>query len=189
MDKKWRNVPGYDGLYQISIETKEGQCRNTSTGKILSNKCYRDNRIFWVLTKNKVKTTYQAARWIALTFPEMIENEFFEGAVIDHKNCDSIDNRPSNLHWVTPADNNRNPITRKRRSSGLTGKLINRPDQSKEVCQYTKDGTLIGIFPSAHQAAKDTGLNQGSISSCCNGRKYYHSVGGYVWRYKEKEAV
>lgn len=31
---EWRDVPGFDGKYQISISTKEGRCRNTNTGSI-----------------------------------------------------------------------------------------------------------------------------------------------------------
>jgi hypothetical protein len=186
--EEWRDVPGYDGVYQISIGTKEGQCRNTQTGKILSNKPYGHNRIHWILSKNKIKTTFQAARWIALTYPELIENEYFEGAHIDHKNADPMDNRPSNLHWVTQKENNNNPITKERHSTSLIGKLINRSDQSKKVFQYTLDGQLIGEYPSVRQASRDTGISQGSICECCKGNKWHHTAGGYVWYYKEKEA-
>lgn len=186
--EEWKDVPGYDGVYQISIDTKEGQCRNTQTGKILSNKPYGRNRIYWILSKNKIKTTFQAARWIALTYPGLIENEYFEGAHIDHKNADPMDNRPSNLHWVTQKENNNNPITKERHSTSLVGKLINRSDQSKEVFQYTLDGQLIGKYPSVRQASRDTGINQGSICECCKGNKWHNTAGGYVWHYKEKEA-
>ena len=41
--EEWRDIPGFEGLYQISIDTKEGRCRSLNfnrSGKVkeLSNK-------------------------------------------------------------------------------------------------------------------------------------------------------
>lgn len=69
MTEEWRDVPGFEGLYQIDISTKEGKCRSLNyehTGKPneLSNKPgKRDNRIIWGLSKNgKCITRQQVSR-------------------------------------------------------------------------------------------------------------------------------
>ena len=60
MTEEWRDVPGYEGRYQISIDTKEGRCRSlnyehTGKPKDLSNKPgKRYNRICWKGIPNDV---------------------------------------------------------------------------------------------------------------------------------------
>ena len=50
------------------------------------------------------------------------------------------------------------------------------------ILQFTKDGTLIKEWPSAHEAERHLGILQSSICQCCKGR--CKSAGGFVWRYK-----
>ena len=118
--EQWRDIPGYEGLYQISIDTKECRCRSLNyrhTGKtmvlknraVLRNRCYR---AYWQLCKCGKCITRQVAKWVALTYPELVENEYFEGAEIDHKDADSMNNQPSNLRWVTTKENANNPLTK-----------------------------------------------------------------------------
>ncbi len=196
MENEWRQIPNTH--YAVSIVTKEGQCKNLITGKVLSNRpTKRTGRITW----NLQGTVSQAARWIAFAYPELIENEYFEGAHIDHKDTDVLNNHPSNLRWVTPADNNRNPLTRKHSSNAHKGKhpteetreklrlthkgkrpwMLNHPNKSKSVCQYDKDGTFIREFPSTMEAQRQTGIERVNIMLCCKNRR--PSAGGYVWNY------
>lgn len=180
MTENWRNIPGYPN-YQISIDYKEGRCRCLNykrTGKIkeLSNK---SQRICWNLRKDGTTTSYQAAKWIALTFPELIENEYFEGAEIDHIDTNVRNNHPSNLRWVDRTGNMNNPLTKRHKSESLT----NRIDQSKQVLQFTREGILISTYPSIMEAQRQTGINNANISQCCLGK--YKTAGGYVWKYNK----
>ena len=52
---------------------------------------------------------------------------------------------------------------------------------SKIVSQFTLKGELIKIYPSTHEAERQTGINNNSISLCCRGKR--KTAGGYVWRY------
>lgn len=47
-----------------------------------------------------------------------------------------------------------------------------------------KRGNIINYFPSIYEAAKFTGVNGGSISKCCNGKR--RTAGGLVWFYLPK---
>lgn len=51
----------------------------------------------------------------------------------------------------------------------------------KQVYQYTLDGKLVAIWPSATEAAEKLGINQGHISECCNGKR--KSAGGFRWSF------
>jgi group I intron endonuclease len=54
---------------------------------------------------------------------------------------------------------------------------------SKPVLMFTKDGNFfIKEYDSANDAAKDTNIHQGNISSCARG--VVKSAGGYFWKYK-----
>lgn len=196
--EQWRDIPGYEGLYQISIDTKEGRCRSVRRMKLLKNTISKkDKRIYWGLCVNRKEIVQQAARWIAITYPEFVENEYFKGAHIDHKDTNVRNNHPSNLRWVTPADNNRNPLTRKHMSEGKKGKKlseehkhniskggkgkqINRADLSKRVLRFDSNGICVGDYPSASEASRITKIPRGSISNYLLGRK---DKRGFVWKY------
>lgn len=193
-----RNVPGFNGKYQIDISTKEGRCRSlfNNHGRPRKEPHYLSNKhnarhtyISWQLYKDGHKINYQAARWIAITFPELVQNKYFEGAEIDHIDGDRLNNHPSNLRWVTKKENQNNPVTKVNMGKAQR----NRPDQSKEVQQYTKEGDLVAEYPSAGEASRKTGISVTNISACCIGRTYtdkngythtWRTIGGYVWKYK-----
>lgn len=192
--EEWRNVPGYDGKFQISITTKEGKCRNTNwrgTGEIkeLPNTILSNGRINWSLNH----TIKQSACWIALTYPELIENEYFDGAEIDHKDTNCLNNHPSNLRWVTHKNNMLNRLTVEKIRNNQTGrgnsnygsgeKQRNRKDQSKPIKQYGLDGSFIACFPSSMEAERALGIPKLNtrISECCRGKR--KTANGYIWRF------
>lgn len=185
----WRDVPGYEGRYMISIDEKQGLCLSLNfnhSGKPgLIADTTKDGYVFWGLFKDGKQERHQAAVWIAMTYPEMVAGEYFEGAVIDHIDTDRTNNHPSNLRWVTQKDNSNNPLTLIHNSQAHKGVFINHPSSSKVVCQFTKDGEYVAEYPSIAEASRQTGIDKTSISACCWGRKHSKSAGGYVWKYKD----
>ena len=194
--EEWRKVPGYH--YSIDITGEEYKCRNDETGRIIKavNSNGRLNWSLWINGKEKCK---QIGVWIALTYPELIENEWFKGAEIDHKDTNVRNNHPSNLHWVTHKQNINNPHTLKNKSTSrvgkkhteetkkkisksLKGKFLNRTNQSKNIQQFSKNGDYIESYPSIAEAARQTNINRKSINACCTGK--YKSAGGYIWKYE-----
>ena len=76
--------------------------------------------------------------------------------------------------------------TREKISKGLKNHLA----KSKQVYQYTLNKELVTIYPSAREAARETGFSQGNISNCCNGgfyskkrNKWVNKIqsNGYIW--------
>lgn len=184
--EEWRKVPGYE--YQINIDTPQGRCRNMNfqgTGKIreLSNNPDKRGRLNWVLSKDGKRTTWQAARWIALTFPELVQNEWFPGAEIDHIDTNRCNNRPENLRWVTCKENHNNPLTLKHMSEAHIGKHINHPGLSKWVIKLSLNNEILHFYPSAHQAERETGINRCCIKDCCRGKQ--KTAGGFIWKYSD----
>lgn len=187
--EEWRDVPGFEGKYQISISTKEGKCRrlykNGNIKELSCNPSKRDQRINW-----NIGVTKQAAVWIALTFPELVQNEYFDGAEIDHLDTDKLNNHPSNLKWVDKKGQQNNPLTKLHKREAM----LNRPDHSKWVIQLSNNNEILHFYPSTMEAERKTGIKRTAIGACCRGKnvkdgkcQYYtpKTAGGFIWKYAE----
>ena len=187
----WRKVPGWEN-YEISITQKEGKCRRVFKHiiKEKTNTRTHNGYIVWQFSKNGKVLTHQAAKWIALTFPEMVQNEYFEGAEIDHIDTNTLNNHPSNLRWVDRVGQMNNPLTKEHMSECQLGVNINNPQLSKKVIQYNVNGEFICDYPSTMEAERQTGIHHSGISMCCLGKRDYAGNGKelFIWKY-ERETV
>lgn len=111
-------------------------------------------------------------------------NEYFDGAQVNHIDEDKTNNKLSNLEWLSHKDNINHGTHNERMAESLIGVFINRKDKSKPVIQLTKSGFKVAEYPSTKEAERQTGINCGSISSCCCGKRKF--AGDCVWRYKEQ---
>lgn len=169
-----KEIPGTNGAYYIAVTDNEAKCWSARRNKYLSNNTYR-GRVRWSINYNGKQIKQDAGRWVALTFPEIC-GEYFDGAEIDHKDTNTLNNNPNNLHWVTRTGNANNPLTRLHKSQSK----LNRTDMAIPVRQYTKDGAFLAEFPSLREASRVTDVCVAHISKCClNKRK---SAGGFVWK-------
>lgn len=152
--EEWRDVPGFEGKYQISISTKEGKCRRLYKNghiKELSNTPNKKfKRIYWALSLNGTYKKPQAAYWIAITFPELVQNEWFQGVEIDHIDTDRLNNHPNNLRWVTRKENLNNPITRQHNSEAHKGKVFSE-EHRRKIAEANKKRAKKGTLYKASQ--------------------------------------
>lgn len=195
----WRDVVGYEGLYEVSNYGRVASLNYYKTGNRNSMTLnYLPNGYVQVILSKDGKKQYKMVhRLVAEAFPEVC-GTYFEGAEIDHINTIRYDNRAENLRWVTRSENLLNPITRKKLSETMKGKNINHPSYSKQVVKFDLEGNFIAEYPSIMEASRQTGVDYSSISKCCKGKIkkddkgcYYtpKSAGGFIWKYKETEAA
>lgn len=177
-----RYIPGTDGLYEVAIEDNNIYCiSHHKTTHILKNTVTPKGYIFWDLKYSGKRHNRQVGYWVALTYPELVQNDYFEGAEIDHIDTNTLNNHPSNLKWVTHTGNINNPLTRKHRAASLKGVFLNHASLSKPVKQYTLQGELVAVYPSQMEAHRVTGISQGLISAVCRGERT--KTGGFYWTY------
>ena len=87
---------------------------------------------------------------------------------VDHINTDRYDNRACNIRWVTQAENNRNPITRKHRSEACKGKPLSEEHKRKlsEACK--------GKHHSEESKAKLSAAKRGRHWKLVDGKRIYY---------------
>ena len=183
MNEEWRDIEGYEGLYQVSNlgrvrsldrHIRKGNRPYCIKGRILKNLkgayCYVN-----LHNEDGIAKKYKVHRLVADVFVSNPCNL----PQVNHKNENKMDNRAINLEWVT-AQQNCNHGTRNQRMS----EALKIQPRCKEVEQLTIDYQHINTFPSIKGAARLTGIDHTCISLCCRGKT--KSAGGYRWKFKEQ---
>lgn len=167
--EEWRDIKGYEGLYQVSDQGRVKSLNYKLTEKEKILKPIKNIRGYWKvnLSKNGKQKTYFIHRIVAQVFIPNPKNM----PEINHKNEDKSNNTASNLEWCD-RKYNINYGTHNQRAAEA---------RYKKVLQFTKTGIFIKEYPSIKVAERQTGVNDGSISACCLGK--YKSAGGFVWKY------
>lgn len=189
MDEIWRDIEGYKGLYQVS---DQGRIRSldrivahsrygykTLKGRLLRPTKNGDGYFYINLYKDNHEKKYKTHRLVAQAFIPNPENK----EEVDHINTKRDDNRVENLRWATKLENNRNSLTRKKRSENnpMRGKYGKDNPNSKSIYQISKDGNLIRKWEGIKEAARNTEVYPGNIVKCCQGK--LNASGGYRWIY------
>lgn len=185
MEEIWRDIEGYEGLYQVSnlgrVKSLWGRYNKGSIKLIKPQLSKRSGYYQTGLTdKSGKQFPYTTHYLVARAFPEIC-GEWFEGAVVHHCDFDRTNNIADNLIVVSREEHNRihhnSTITKQRRFDGQA----NRPDCSKRVIQYSLSMEYIDEYPSTMEAQRRTGINRSKIGRCANGKQKFS--GGYIWKF------
>lgn len=166
MEKEiWKDIQGFEGLYQIS---NLGNVFSFITNRKIKGGFSRDYRIV-DLKKDKKRHQVYVHRLVAQAFIPNPENK----KEINHKNLDKLDNRVSNLEWVSRKEN-------------IQHALLNGVMHKNHKVKQIKNGVIINIFDSVDIASKKTGIYSSGIYKCLNVNYYSKTAGGYQWEYVKK---
>ena len=188
--EEWRDVPGYEGLYQVSNYGRVKSLNYKRTGREKLLKPGVDGRGYLrvILYKDgKVKhprvhrLTAQAFMPNPLNLPQVNhkdENKLNNRVFINEDG--SVDPEKTNLEWCTN-EHNCNYGTRNQRvaEANTNGKT------SKRVYQYALNGELVAIWSSTAECGR-IGFNQGAVAACCNNkylREENNKYKGFRWSY------
>ena len=183
MSEIWKPIKGYEGIYEVSSYGRVRSSERTAErldrygniskyevkGRIISQWKRKDGYMSVTLRSMKTQSTLLVHRLVIETFVPNPDNL----QLVNHKDENKSNNNVENLEWCTPSYNNTyNNIHMKK----------NMPFK-KRVRQMTFDGEVIAEYESAADAARQTGLSNGGISSSCNGKKGFERYHGYNWEY------
>lgn len=168
----WRDIKGYEGLYQIS---NLGRIRKYIILKqFLSHRGYLTTQLS---KKNKSKT-FLVHRLVAKTFIPKINDK----NQVNHKDGNKTNNKVENLEWCTNKENNTHAW-----KNGLMKRVVE--NNKKEVAQYTKEGKLVKVWSSITEASNSINGSFSAISACCRHKPYAKTAYGYKWEFANKELL
>lgn len=167
----WRQVVGYEGLYEVSNIGRVKSLNYHQTGKEAILKTGRKGRCDKFghryssvsLSKNGKVKCMSVHRLVAEAFIPNPNNL----PEVNHINEDKTDNRVENLEWCTGKYN----CNYGRRNDGIR----------RSIEQCSLDGKLIKVWQSISEVFRQLGYSTSHISECCRGKR--GAAYGYIWRY------
>ena len=172
-NEEWRDVVGYEGRYQVSsmgrVKSLE---RKDRFGRIVKERILKpgvdhNGYQFVNLHAGGKPKNVPVHRLVCQAFRENPENK----PEVNHIDEDKTNNNAVNLEWCTRKEN----INHGSRSERMA------KTKSKPVGQYTRDGELVKIWPSAIEVQRQAGFSQGNISQAANGK--LKTAYGFRWKY------
>ena len=156
----WKNIKGYEGLYQISNLGNVKSFKNKNE-KLLKPQADKNGYLRLGLRKENNRKFYSIHRLVAQHFIDNPSNK----KQVNHIDGDKTNNVVSNLEWVNPVEN-----TQHAWNNGLCETCR---ESSRIRCKkYGKSVICITtgkVFISASEAGRVTNINPSSISNCCRG--------------------
>ena len=167
MTEIWKDIKGYEGMYQVSNVGNVRSLNYRGAGTIQNlvpkvNNCGR----LWVELKGKPLLIH---RLVAHAFIPNTHNY----PEINHKDENPKNNVVTNLEWCTGEYNRR--MYSAKHSCG-------RPKiRQREIDQLDISGNLVRRWKDSRSIANSTGMSQWSITQCCDGKR--RTAYGFRWQY------
>lgn len=174
MEEEWRDVPGYEGFYQVSNlgRVKSMPNRSNHKGSMILSLSVVNGYMHVGLSKNAEQKICKVHRLVAAAFISNPRNL----PQVNHKNGNKSDNRVENLEWVTAKENTKH--------AHLTGLAHAQKgvenSRSLKIVQLSMDGEEIARYVGTREAERKTGAYHSNISRCLNGKA--RSAGGFKWK-------
>lgn len=165
----WREIQGYEGIYDIS---SEGHIRRRGHGSYRPIQPYKGTKGYYCirLISGRTKRYFAVHRLVAQAFIPNPEGK----TQVNHIDGNKHNNTVSNLEWVTAKENAEHAL-----SHGL------RINRTMPVLCF--DGIETRRFPSIKEASRATNIHYYTISLCCQG--VYKRAGGMEWRYSTMPVI
>ena len=174
----WKDIEGFEGIYQISNKGNLKSFKKNKNGRILKNKNKKGWYLNIILTNKKKKKSIKIHKLVALAFIPNPNNY----PVINHINGNKQDNRVENLEWCTQKQN---IIHAKQK--GLW--KYNKPYKCKKILQFSLNNDFISIYENAEEASRKTNVCSRNILMVANKEPYNKKgyirkqAGGFIWRF------
>lgn len=160
MQEEWRDIKGYEGLYQVS---NLGKVRSLKFGKSKIRNSYKDSNGYlqidlWNKGKRKM---FLVHRLVATAF---IFNPY-NLPEINHIDRNVTNNSVSNLEYCDRSYN------------------VQYSKKAKRIKQFDLQGNFIKEWKSSKEIERELHFPSSTIRACCRGK--FKTSHNYIWKYKD----
>lgn len=187
MSEIWKDIPGFEGLYQVSNQGRvkslprsiwNGKGLFTSSEKILKPNTLAKGYFQVELKRDKKRCCLQVHRLVAITFIENPDPTNF--VQVNHINGDKQDNRIENLEWCD------NSLNQKHAWAIGLQKVSGNAGRPKRPVRLIKGGKSI-IFDSVAEASRFLGQKRNTnLLKVIRGWKSFNTIKGYKAEYYDE---
>lgn len=161
----WKDVPNYEGLYQISNRGRVKSIRTNKIRRLVDN----GHGYYSVQIRNK---HFYIHRLVALAFINNLLPDVQD--CVNHKDGNKANCDVSNLEWCYHAEN-------------IQHAVANDLARKREVHKYDKNGIYVTSYKSMTSAAKEANVGVSSIANNCAGLS--HFIKGFAYRYERADKI
>lgn len=174
MKEIWKDIVGYEGLYQVSNMGRVKSLGNDGARKekILKPITNGQGYLLVCLCKDGKTKNFRIHRLVALHFIPNPNNL----PTVNHLDEDKNNNCVTNLEWCS-SEYNHNYGTRNQR---VSEKMTNGKLSIPIVQLDPSSNKVLNVYPSTMEAERN-GFYHSSIAKCIKGR--YKTHRGYKWQY------
>lgn len=163
MLEKFRDIQGYEGLYQVSTW---GRVYNILANKMVHTEVTKKGYLRVDLFKNGARKHHKVHRLVAEAF---IPNPAKKPQV-NHINGVKTDNFVENLEWCTNRENVVHAY-----KNGLN-------KAAKTIVQFDLEGNFIKRWINTGEITRELGIGKTTILAAC--KRKNHAAKGYLWKFE-----
>jgi hypothetical protein len=164
MKERWKAVPGWEGLYEVS---DLGRVRNPRTGHIKAQHRHGNKYLqTWLCSPKRNAVCVLVHRLVLAAFKGSPPTDKHEGA---HRNGKAADNRLGNLRWALHASNEQDKI---RHGTRLRGARVGNSVLKTQSIRYIRKMRARNVPLKA--LATRYGVHISTISAACCGVSWNH---------------
>lgn len=187
--EEWRDIEGYEGIYQVSNEGRVKSLPRTWICGCGSRRGKTETILKPIDNGQHLQVKfYKEGTYRFFQIHRLVADAFLPNPngynVVHHIDHNPRNNIVENLVWIESEGHNK--LHNIDRANAIVNKL------SKTVLQYTLDGKLVNEWKNAYEASRQLGYNTSCIRHCCYGgyidnrTNKWHAANvykGFIWKY------